>query len=72
MPERELLYEYPKEWKETENPYDIYEELTSKGYTGTFEEWVESLKGADGADGKSAYQLAVENGYTEIAALLKQ
>jgi len=46
------------------NPYDIYEELTSKGYTGTFEEWVESLKGADGADGKSAYQLAVENGYT--------
>ena len=46
------------------DPYDVYEELTNKGYTGSFEEWVESLKGADGADGKSAYQLAVENGYT--------
>ena len=42
------------------NPRDIYAELTSRGYTGTFEEWVASLAGADG---KSAYQLAIENGY---------
>ena len=58
------------------DPYEVYEELTSKGYTGTFEEWVASLKGADGkdgvdgadgkdgVDGKSAYELAVEKGYT--------
>lgn len=43
------------------NPYDIYAELASRGYTGTFEEWVASLKGADG---KSAYDIAVEHGYT--------
>ncbi len=30
------------------DPYEIYEVLTQNGYTGTFEEWVESLKGADG------------------------
>ena len=45
------------------DPYDVFEELTSRGYTGTFEEWVASLTGKDGADGKSAYELAVENGY---------
>lgn len=51
------------------DPYDVYEELTNRGYTGTFEEWVASLTGkdgedgADGADGKSAYELAVEKGY---------
>lgn len=42
-------------------PYEVYEELTNKGYSGSFEEWVESLKGSNG---KSAYELAVENGYT--------
>ncbi len=56
------------------DPYDVYIALTEKGYTGTFEEWVESLKGADGedgkdgADGKSAYELAVQNGYTGTEA----
>lgn len=43
-----------------DDPYDIFEELVSRGYEGTFEEWVASLAGADG---KSAYELAVDNGY---------
>lgn len=43
------------------DPYAVYEKLTSQGYTGTFEEWVASLKGADG---KSAYEIAVANGFT--------
>ena len=43
------------------DPHEIYEALTSKGYTGTFEEWVASLTGADG---KSAYEVAVENGFS--------
>ena len=42
------------------DPVLIFEELASRGYTGTFEEWVESLTGKDG---KSAYDLAVDNGY---------
>ena len=68
--------------KENENydemfndPYEVYEKLANSGYTGTFEEWVASLAGKDGADGKdgedgkdgadgmSAYELAVEKGY---------
>ena len=47
-------------------PEAIFLELTNRGYEGTFEEWVESLRGADGKDGeigKSAYELAVECGY---------
>lgn len=32
-----------------------------KGFDGTLEEWIELLKGEPGADGKSAYMLAVEN-----------
>ena len=47
-------------------PEAIFLELTNRGYEGTFEEWVESLRGADGKDGengKSAYALAVELGY---------
>lgn len=43
-----------------------YDLAVEKGYKGTLEEWLESLKGAngqDGADGKSAYELAVEKGY---------
>lgn len=41
-----------------------------KGYKGTLDEWLESLKGSNGSDGqdgsngKSAYELAVEKGYT--------
>ncbi|MFR6557011.1 MAG: leucine-rich repeat protein [Alistipes putredinis] len=33
------------------------------GYRGTEEEWLASLKGNTGNDGKSAYELAVEKGY---------
>lgn len=43
-----------------------YDLAVEKGYKGTLEEWLESLKGAngqDGANGKSAYELAVEKGY---------
>lgn len=46
-----------------------YELAVEKGYQGTEEEWLASLKGSngsngnDGDDGKSAYELAVENGY---------
>lgn len=42
-------------------PQAVFEKLTQNGYTGSFEEWVASLKGQDG---KSAYELAVEHGYT--------
>ena len=44
-----------------------YDLAVEKGYKGTLEEWLESLKGSDGqngSDGKSAYELAVEKGYT--------
>lgn len=29
-------------------PYAVFQELTSRGYTGSFEEWVDSLNGEDG------------------------
>ena len=44
-----------------------YDLAVEKGYKGTLDEWLESLKGSDGqngSDGKSAYELAVEKGYT--------
>ena len=44
-----------------------YDLAVDKGYKGTLEEWLESLKGSDGqngSNGKSAYDLAVEKGYT--------
>lgn len=47
------------------DPYEVFEELVDGGYEGTFEEWVESLKGDDG---KSAYELAVANGYSGTEA----
>ena len=40
-----------------------YELAVEKGYRGTLEEWLASLKGNTGNDGKSAYELAVEKGY---------
>lgn len=46
--------------------YDI---AVKNGFTGTEAEWLESLKGADGADGQysgrgaSAYEIAVKNGF---------
>lgn len=38
-----------------------YDLAIEKGYEGTLEEWLESLKGSNG---KSAYELAVENEYS--------
>ncbi|MBQ8749104.1 MAG: trypsin-like peptidase domain-containing protein [Clostridia bacterium] len=43
-----------------------YEIAVKNGFTGTEEEWLESLKGEDGAyagQGLSAYEVAVENGF---------
>ncbi len=43
-----------------------YEVTVENGFTGTEEEWLESLKGENGIkgqDGKSAYELAVSNGF---------
>lgn len=43
--------------------YQIYLLAVADGYSGTFEEWLELIKGADGkdgADGKSAYELYCE------------
>ena len=52
------------------NGKSAYELAVEKGYTGTLDEWLASLVGANGTngtngiDGKSAYELAVEKGYT--------
>ena len=55
------------------NGKSAYELAVEKGYTGTLDEWLASLVGAQGAagsngtngtNGKSAYELAVEKGYT--------
>ena len=46
--------------------YSAYEVAVLNGYTGTEEEWLESLVGPvgpQGSEGKSAYQVAVDNGY---------
>ena len=46
--------------------YSAYEVAVLNGYTGTEEEWLESLvgpQGPKGEEGKSAYEVAVENGY---------
>ena len=52
-----------------------YEIAVEKGFKGTEEEWLASLKGTDGTSGESAYQIAVNNGYkgtvTEWLASLK-
>lgn len=59
------------------NGKSAYELAVDHGYTGTEEEWLESLKGTgtgtgtngkDGKDGKSAYQIAVDNGYQGTAS----
>ena len=42
-------------------PKTDYELAVSKGYVGTVEQWLKSLRGIDG---KSAYELAVIKGYT--------
>lgn len=47
---------------------DLYERAKKElGYTGTFEEFLSKFKGErgeKGADGKSVYELALENGFT--------
>jgi lysophospholipase L1-like esterase len=48
-----------------------YELACGAGFTGTVEEWLASLRGADGKDGsngKSAYEVAVANGFTGTEA----
>lgn len=40
-----------------------YSIAVQNGFVGTVEEWLDSLKGKAGVDGKSAYELAVESGY---------
>lgn len=56
-----------------EGGLDAYEIAVEEGYIGSRTEWLESLKGKDGLDGKdgakgddgkSAYDIAVENGFT--------
>lgn len=46
--------------------YSAYEVAQLNGYTGTEQEWLESLvgpQGPQGPEGKSAYEVAVDNGY---------
>lgn len=52
-----------KDGQDGKSAYDL---AVEKGYKGTLEEWLASLKGdngTNGKDGKSAYDLAVENGF---------
>ena len=39
-----------------------YEIAVQNGFVGTEQEWLESLKGEDGTNGKSAYEIAIESG----------
>lgn len=67
----EELRQYSKQLfdQERENLYgadgqpgeSAYDTAVENGFTGTRQEWLDSLQGADG---KSAYDLAVENGFT--------
>lgn len=44
---------------------DLYDRAKRElGFTGTFEEFLTRFKGERGQDGKSAYEIAVANGYT--------
>lgn len=47
-----------------QNGSSAYELAQEKGYTGTLEEWLTTLKGETGNSGKSAYEIAVEKGYS--------
>lgn len=64
--------------KDGENGLSAYELAVQNGFTGTLAEWLESMKGADGVNGKdgingtdgkngkdglSAYEIAVNNGF---------
>ena len=44
---------------------DLYDRAKKElGYTGTFGEFLATFKGERGVDGKSVYELALENGFT--------
>lgn len=45
------------------NGKSAYEIAKAGGYTGTEEQWIQSLKGENGAAGKTAFEIAVEGGY---------
>lgn len=47
-----------------QNGKSAYELAQEKGYTGTLEEWLTTLKGETGNSGKTAYEIAVEKGYS--------
>jgi len=51
-----------KESKLTIQQKEIYQLAVDVGYKGTFEEWLESIKGEQGIPGKSV-ELIVEDGY---------
>lgn len=43
---------------------DLYQAAVERGYSGSFEDFLEKQKGAPGAPGKSLYELAQEDGFT--------
>jgi hypothetical protein len=43
---------------------DLYQAAVERGYSGSFEDFLEKQKGAPGAPGKSNYELAQEDGFT--------
>lgn len=43
---------------------DLYQAAVERGYKGTFDDFLETQKGAPGAPGKSNYELAQEDGFT--------
>ncbi|MDE7345436.1 MAG: hypothetical protein K2N48_01700 [Muribaculaceae bacterium] len=65
-----------KDGKDGQDGKSAYDIAVENGFTGTESDWLDSLKGVDGADGqdgkdgdegkegKSAYDVAVENGFT--------
>ena len=51
-----------KDEKTTGEEYKIYELALKSGYTGTYEEWLESIKGAPGRDGREI-ELDIKDNY---------
>lgn len=43
---------------------DLYQAAVERGYSGSFEDFLEKQKGAPGAPGKSLYELSQEDGFT--------
>ena len=46
-----------------------YQLAVKNGYTGTEEQWIDSI---EGVEGKSAYQVAVANGFNGMACFFKR